>query len=310
MPLRESRRNVMAALGLTPLIAGQAVATVGHAEGLTVYSPAPASHPMHALNLDLAAAVAASGGPAVQTIAVALPDSINRIAALPAEVRPYHLPIVTTVDFDMARQGLGPDWHRYDTPHPDLLFVSALYEVGFGLFVADPSITTPSNLRRRRIAVPPRPSSLRLLSEALLGQGWGVLDEVVLVDVPMQAAGDALATGAVDATTWNLILPSSAGHGPVFGMPGRFLDISDEVLAAIAAGGLSVRRADLGDASAGTMSFAQALAAWATTPAETVAGLVVAIERFLGTLPGLPGDRAGMLDWPGLAAEAIHPAAL
>ena len=42
--------------------------------------------------------------------AVALPESINQILALPPGTRAGHLPIVTTVDFALARAGGGPDW--------------------------------------------------------------------------------------------------------------------------------------------------------------------------------------------------------
>lgn len=306
---RLTRRQAALGLGLSPILVGMAGGASALSAGteVVIHSPAPPTHPMHALNMELEAAVRGSIGLPVRTVSEPLPDSVNRIAALAADARPWNLPIVTTVDFPLARSGGGPDWHRYDRPLTDLKLVCTLYDVGFGVFTADPAIRAPGDLTGRRIAVPPRPSSVRLLTELLLGPGWGVLDGVTLVDMPPQAALEALAAGTIDATTWNLILPGPAGRRPMSPAAGRFIPVDEATLARIAQGGVTLGASPSDDGP--VISFAQGIAAWSDTPAAIVRGVVTGIQGSLGAGPGLPTIDAAMSAWPGLTAEMRHPAA-
>lgn len=294
-------------MGLSPVLFGITGRAFAAGTEVVLHSPAPPTHPMHALNLALEAAVRGTVGLPVRTVSEALPESVNHIAAMTADARPWNLPIVTTVDLQLARSGGGPDWHRYDRPLADLMFVSALYDVGFGVFTTDPAVRTPEDLRGRRIAVPPRPSSVRLLTELLLGPGWGVIDQVTLVDMPPQAALEGLAAGTVDATTWNLILPGASGRRPLSPAAGRFIPVDEAALARIGQGGVALTSSPSDDGP--VISFAQGIAAWADTPSEIVQGLAGGIRASLGSSPGLPATWSDMLAWPGLTAEIRHPAA-
>ncbi len=309
-----SRRAVLAAMTGVPLSACLSPTGSGRpSPALTIYAPAPPETPLHPLNLDLERAVHSHApGLSISTQPVALPESINRILAVPAPMRPYHLPIVTTVDLPLARAGAGPDWHRYPVASPDLLFVSTLYDVGFGIQVFDDTITSPDQLRGRRIAAPARPSAVRLLTEALLGDGWGVLDDVALVDSRPGDVPRLAAEGAIAGASWNLILPGAAGPAPMLGERAggaRYLDIDAGALNRVTAvRGFTARRFD-GWKGHHLLSFAQALAAWAATPDDVVEQVLAAIEMGGPQAPGLPDTASAMADWPALRQDELHPAA-
>jgi hypothetical protein len=202
-----------------------------------------------------------------------LPDSINAITDKRRE-----LPIVKTVDFLPARDGTGPPWHAYHRANKDLKLVCALYEVAFGILVFR---------KGPRIGVPPRPSSVRVLTEALLRDGYGMLDEMELVDLrPHEVAPDR-----VDATSWNLLL-----HGSVPLLPdlrGHWLPVSDDAVAA-----MNRRNPFKTDRipALNLLSFKQGLAAWDGTEDSVVQSLLQRLPRPL-------------LDWPSLSKELVHPGA-
>lgn len=280
------------------------------AGALTIYSPAPSTGPLHALNLTLAAVAAGWPGlPAVETIAIALPDSVNRIVDQFKDRR-RHLPIVTTVDFRLARRGAGPVWHSYTHACDNLTFVAKLYEVGFGIQVRDPALAAPDMLRGRRLAAPPRPSAVRLLTETLLQDGWGILDQVEIVDTTPQTALEAMEKGEVDATSWNLVLPAPGGFQPTLPVEGCFLAVDQATVDRMNA--TNIFPLTLVHCLAGApplLSFAQALAAWDETEGDIVSGLLSCLASRGAGRPGLPTAIADMVDWPGLREEEIHPAA-
>lgn len=281
------------------------------ASRLTIYSPAPPTGPLHALNLTLAAVAGGWHGlPPVETVAVALPDSINGIVDRIRD-RGRHLPIVTTVDFRLARQGRGPAWHSYPSANGDLKFVAKLYDVGFGIQVRDPMRAAPDMLRGCRIAAPPRPSAVRLLTETLLRDGWGILDQVEIVDATPSTALAAMENGDVDATSWNLVLPTPDGFRPTLPVDGRFLAVDGAIVDRINAA--NIFPLALIHCLAGgppLLSFAQALAAWDETDGDIVSGLLSCLAASCGAnRPGLPAAVAGMVDWPDLRGEEIHLAA-
>jgi hypothetical protein len=234
-----------------------------------VYSPAPLATPLHDLNRRLFE-------PHARVVAVPLPDSINAIAR-----KSHQLPIVTTVDFLPARDGTGPSWHAYDRANKDLKLVCALYEVAFGIL---------EFRKGPRIGVPPRPSSVRVLTEALLRDGWGILDEVELVDL----RPDEVRPDRVDATSWNLLLHGSEPLLP--GLSGRWLNVDGDTIAAInEANPFKIEGVAVGGTT--LLSFRQGLAAWDDTDENLV----------LSLLQRLPQPR---LDWPSLSQNMVHRGAV
>ena len=272
---------------------------------VVIYSPAPVVTPLHKANAELVNAVDASDTLSAGIVAMPLPDSINAINALAPQDKALHLPIVTTVDFLPAIHRAGPGWHAYDRTNTDLKMASALYDVAFGVVAIEGQISFPEHLRGKKIGVPPRPSSVRLLTEALLRDGWGILDAVDLVDLPPSAVADALSSGRVNATTWNLLTFTPGTLAPaipgLLQMPGaHWIDVDDRAVARINATNpfkisqsqvRSDRTGAPGARDATLLSFKQGLAVWSTTPDDIV---IEILERLAARSGGglSPSDMA------------------
>ncbi|MCB2013479.1 MAG: hypothetical protein R3E11_00965 [Sphingobium sp.] len=282
---------------------------------LTIYSPAPPANPMHKLNLLLAdVADERSPLPVLDIPPLALPQSITGIASNASHDRAAFWPIVTTVDFALARAGAGPDWHGYPRPCPDLKFVSRLYDVGFGIALWNGPVRGPDDLRGKRIAAPPRPSAVRLMTEVLLRDGWNILDEVTLVDMVPPAIAAAKAAGEIDGTSWNLVVPNATGYAAILPAdlvaPEQFVPVDEAALARInGANQFTLAHTDLLDGAPPLLSFAQALAAWDEADPAQLTEMLTYIEAKGGALPGYPGSVEDMAIWPGLKSEAVHPVA-
>lgn len=296
-------------------------------EELVLYSPAPPTISLHAHNEALGEALRACDVAAdIKVVAMALPDSINAINQLDSTVKPYHLPIITTLDFQPAIRGGAPTWHAYEPVNPDLKFVAALYEVTFGVLVFDSDIRTPADLAGRRIAVPPQPSSVRWFSEALLRDGWNVLDQVTLVEMRPPDIPAALARGEIDATTWNIMSETPDGYIPLLPMlleaeGAHWLDMDQRTEAAInAANPFIVEQVPVSPdrligvqstagAPASLLSFRQGLAAWASTPDQLVSEILTCMSS--ANLPFGTGSSFDeeQLRWPGLNDADVHTAA-
>jgi hypothetical protein len=234
---------------------------------------------LHALNADVARVINAS------VISMPLPESINTIARLPEAEKRHHLPIVTSVDFLPARDGTGPPWHAYDRANQDLKLVCALYDVAFGIMAF-----APGDLKGKKIGVPPRPSSVRVLTEALLRDGWGILDDVELVDLRPQEVGPA----RVQGTSWNLLLEGSVPLLP--NLKGRWLPVSEGAIAAInQANPFKIEGVQAGGTT--LLSFKQGLAAWDSTEESVVVSVLQRLPQ-------------ATLDWPALSKAHVHPGAL
>ncbi len=280
-----------------------------------IYSPAPATTPIHALNVRLAeAAIESSAFSSLDVQAVALPESINDFSGLPPLERRHHWPIVTTIDFDMARAGAGPDWHGYPRVNTDLKFVSSLTDVGFGISMWGVAVTDPEQLRGKRIATPPRPSAVRLMTEVLLRDGWGILDDVELVDMLPPQILAARAAGKIDGTSWNLVGPSVNGHRATVPQspadPWRFVAVDDAALAKInASHSFHLVQTKLLEDAPALLSLAQGLAVWDETQPAQIGAMLEFIEAKGMTIPGFASTAQQMAAWPGLSAEAVHPVA-
>jgi hypothetical protein len=139
-----------------------------------------------------------------------------------------------------------------------------------------------------RIGVPPRPSSVRVLTEALLRDGYGILDEVELVDL----RPDEVTPDRVDATSWNLLL-----HGSVPLLPnlrGHWLPVDEGAVAAInRRNPFKLDRIP----ALNLLSFKQGLAAWNGTEDSVVTSLLQRLPE-------------ATLDWPALSSDHRHRAAV
>lgn len=303
----------MCLAGMLAALSGLAIAGCVARPAMTIHSSSGPPISLWAMNEEIGRELAACGvGDAVEVLPSALPQSINEVGAWPE--RSSHFPMVTPVDFAPAVTGDGPtDWHEYPQPHPDLKFIASLYEVGFGVLVFDDAIQSVEDLRGKRIAVARRPSSLRVLAEALLRDGWGILDEVTLVDLPPHGVAQAVADGRVDATTWSLMIEEPGGYRPLDSVVlklGDWLAVEAEDVARMNAQnsfttGLVQIESTAGE-SVHLVSFDQGLAGWSSSAD-------VQVEAILDCLSAL-GERDGRMTalshWPGLNAEMLHPAAL
>ena len=277
---------------------------------VTIYSPAPPSIMLHDHNVALGEALRGCGIPNT-VVPQALPRSITQFSDASDNDKKYHLPIVTTIDFLPAIHNKGPAWHAYGRPYTDLKFVSSLYDVAFGVLAFNDAIRLPADLKGKRIGAPPRPSAVRVYTEALLRDGWGLLGDVEIVDMKPNDLTTAVTGGTVNATTWNLISLSADGPRP---MVPPLLEIedahwipvgSDAVQKLNEANGFEVARSAYSPTPGNEvdlLSFRQALAAWEATPDETVSAI-------LGCLKKNETPHA-MATWPGLKAQYTHKAAL
>lgn len=294
---------------------------------LTIYSPAPPTIMLNDQNVAIGEILATCPGVAsVDIIPQALPDSINTINDLDEDVKPFHLPIVTPLDFPTARDNTAPDWHAYNEASQDLKFVSSLYEVTFGVLVFDPEIQTVEDLVGKRIAVPARPSSVRWTSEVLFEDGWDILDEVTFVDTVPPEVPDLVASGEIDAMTWNIMSETPAGFTPL--LPplldlenARWLGVDEAVAERISQANpftlesVSIAGKDIltpnGPVLADTdfLSFKQGLAAWDSTPDALVENLVSCLADAADTFGAGADFEKTQLDWPALNDDMIHPGA-
>lgn len=296
-------------------------------DDITIYSPAPMGTMLHEHNVALGDILGACDlARNIRVIAMALPDSINVINQLDIAEKPYHLPIVTTLDFKTAIEGNAPEWHGYHGKSSDLRFVTSLYDVAYGLLVVDPSIRSPADLAGKRIAVPARPSAVRWFTEVLLRDGWDSLDQVTLVDIAPPNVPAAIASGEIDVVAWNIMSETPDGFRPLLPMvlnnnDAHWLDVDLETVAAInAANSFKTERTTvplgniigvdgLAGVSANLLSFRQALAAWTSTPDDVISEIVQCLSR--ADLPF--GADAAFVDkqfnWPELKDSEIHSAA-
>lgn len=273
---------------------------------LTLYSPAPPITRLHELNVMFGKRLAEAGIDN-EVVAVPLPDSINRLCDLPGEERALRLPIVTIADLVPAIEQTGPDWHAYSRPCPDLKLVASLYDVALGISITSALIDGPKDLAGQRVFAPARPSSVRLLTEALLSDGWGLEGEVELVDSTPLDIGPAIGRGALKATSWNITTLENDGSTTPNVRLGneRFLPVDQETFARLNERlHFKIGSCDL----AGTplLAFRQGIAVWDDTPAQIA-------ETILGILTGGDAgpffcDAGDLAEWPGLPDENRHPA--
>ena len=288
---------------------------------LTLYSPAPPSNHLHRVNVEFGERLQEHTRWSVDVAPIAEPGSLERAAALSADLRPLHLPILVQPNVLPALRGGGPEWHAY-APHPRLRFLATLYETGVGLLCTHPAIRSRADIKGRRIGVVRRPSSVRVMIEALLRDGWGLIDDVTIVDAPGSSTTALLREGAIDATFMNFVVPTADGSGRLLAAAeayagSRWLNIDADVIARMNAA--NSFQADLitlpncgfevldgrDDGHVAQLNFRQALMAWDDTPAEVVQSIM---ECIAGDAPSA-ASLARRAFMPGLRAEEMHEGA-
>jgi hypothetical protein len=272
---------------------------------LTLYSPAPATIRMHALNQVLGERLAGAGI-SNEVVAVALPDAVNNICDLAAPERALHLPIMTSVDLLPAIRKTGPQWHAYNRANADLRLLASLYDVGFGISVFDPVICTPEDLRGRAVYCPPRPSSVRLMTEALLFDGWGLEGQVELVDCRPPDLVPLIADGTLAATSWNLVTLERGTTTSLIPAKLRFLPVDGPVLDRMNAAMAAPLGSCLVDGTP-VIAFRQGICVWDETPDDMCRDILDAITQ--GGAPFFD-DPADQKAWPGLSDRHRHPVLL
>ncbi|OPX41816.1 MAG: hypothetical protein B1H13_00140 [Desulfobacteraceae bacterium 4484_190.3] len=265
--------------------------------------------------------------------AIPAPNHLHMIDKLPQELKKHSLPIVPNTDFLPAILGKGPQWHNYQREFTDLKFVATTALSAFALATYDPEIRTPQHLTGKKVGIRPRPSSLRVLKEAILRDAWGIYDKVILKDCFRSEAKDGLLKGDFDATFWfenrQVVdgfecLEPLALEAKDTGWVGISLEDTDRInrnnpwkLHRVLVPGGSLRAngpkldppMDIGMAGLST-----ALCAWDSTEDEVVYELVKFMDKYSHLWPdftnGCPLSLSRMSSFPGLTEDVVHPGAL
>ncbi|WP_165793471.1 hypothetical protein [Hyphococcus luteus] len=160
---------------------------------------------------------------------------------------------------------------------------------------------------------------MRVFTEALLRDGWGVLDDVEIVDIVPPDLPAAIKEGRIDATTWNIM--SVTAEGPDAMAPqllqvkgAHWIPVETETVNEInKANDFKIENSSISGAGGeqiNLLSFRQALAAWESTPDETVNAILACLEAKGAASSVLPAAPREMARWPGLVKEHVHAAAL
>ena len=134
-----------------------------------------------------------------KTFIAPLPERLNIFAHRSKESRSSAFINVSSVDQKMAMEKKGPSWHAYATSFSDLRFVGATVRLAHGLLTLDRKINSVQDLVGKRIGLVMRPSSLRVLQEALLAGVWDIYDQIIVKEYPPGEMSNALEQGEVDA---------------------------------------------------------------------------------------------------------------
>lgn len=264
---------------------------------------------------------------------LALPESVNRLSDVTPESRASHLILVNHFDFLCAVEQKGPDWHSYDRANTDLKFVANLFGAGIGFLTANPTIKSPDDIIGKCIAVLPRPSAIRAIAEIVLRDGWGILDQVELVDDQLAPGSEGNADSKVDVhvvTTietnggYKLVAPLPSGSDPSL----NWVEIDERTIDRMTvASGVTFDRLihpllkdcaippfDQGtQLEAGLVRFDQGLSAWNDAAPDFVAellGLLVAeANRWVKDTGGVPFDVERLRNWAPLDDSYIHEGA-
>ncbi len=301
---------------------------------IKLYSPAPGHTETHRHNVALADLITKSDvAMTACATSLAWPDSINRLSDVAPESKAAQLVLVNHFDFLCAVEQKGPDWHSYDRANTDLKFVANLFGGGIGFLTADPVIKSPNDVIGKRIYVLARPSAVRAIAEIVLRDGWGILDQVELLDGQPALGSEASAIGNGDVLLvstietqggYKLVAPLSEGTYP----PMNWIDIDEQAINRMtAATGVTFDRRvhpplkdrahlpfDQGaEPEAGLVRFDEGLSAWDGTAPGVVAKLlslfVAEGNRWNESTGSVPFDAKRLRNWSPLDDSYIHQGA-
>lgn len=301
---------------------------------IDLYSPAPEQSETHRYNVALGDLISRSDVAMTATVtSLALPDSVNRLSDIGSEAKANQLVLVNHFDFLCAVEQKGPDWHSYDRANTDLKFVANLFGGGIGFLTADPAIKSPADIIGKSIAVLPRPSAIRAIAEIVLRDGWGILDQVELLDGQPAPSSEAAARGNADVRVVTTI-ETQAGYKLVAPLPEdsdldmNWIDIDEQAIGRMTTAGrvafdrlvhppIKDRRIPPFDQGvqpeAGLVRFDEGLSAWDDTAPDIVAELLRLLaaggKRWVESTGGVPFNAERLRNWSPLDDSYIHPGA-
>lgn len=262
--------------------------------------------------------------------AMPLPDLVYALDALPPERKKHAFQgNMPSMDFPMARQGVAT---RYDRKFTDLKFLCTVNITGRGLLTYNQEIKTPRDLIGKRIATYPPTSSMRVLSDAILRDGWGIYDQVELKVYEQRRLKEALLGGDIDAAFFAQAWEASEGKWDTPGFVAEILEakktcwlsISQEdadrvgrknawqlLRMLVPKGALPGR--DNPPEDVALPAYASAIVAWDITEEEVAYELVKLLAENAEswskhTNTPLYPDR--LSQFPGLTEDMVHPGAL
>lgn len=276
-----------------------------------------------------------------------VPDSVHEADKLPPDVKKYtFVTFLPPTDFLTARAGGGPPQHKYNRAFTDLLFAAHLgIRLGWTFLTRDPALAAdPKKLIGKTVGLlhamdSPIWGSPQLLSNALLRDAWGIIDEVNVIEAPMLVAVSMLDQGTVDACFWGQSTDMSDG---TFTLPGPyisafqatqyyFIPVTQEDVDKINAA--NIWKISLLNVPKGSIivpgppseivnppeditvpNFGGAWAPWEDTEEEVVYEMLRFINENADKIKAdkihLQVDPEGWAQWPGLTRDMVHPGAL
>jgi TRAP-type uncharacterized transport system substrate-binding protein len=259
-----------------------------------------------------------------------LPESVHAIDGMPPERKRHAFPgFMSNMDLPMARHGVVT---RYNRKFTDMKFLCTVRVTGRGFLTYNPEIKTPKDLIGKRIAVAPPTSSMRVMSNTILRDAWGILDQVELKVHDLTSLKEALLGGEIDvafeAQAWEGGDGRWSTTSSVMELIGEkqtyWLNISQEdadkvdqknvwqlLRVAMPKGSLPGRNNP--PEGVAIPAYVSTMVAWDTTEEEVAYELV----KFLAGNAEAWSERTNMpmsldrfLQFPGLTEDMVHPGAL
>ena len=261
---------------------------------------------------------------AAKTFTGPLPERLNIFAYRPREQRNGAFIHVSSVDQKMAMEKKGPFWHAYVADFPDLRFVGSTVRIAQGLVTLDKHIKTAKALVGKRIGLVMRPSSLRVLQEAVLINSWGIYDQITVKEYPPGNMSGALDRGEVDVI-FMPVIREDKGNLLSINLDINRTDIhwisisSKDVASATESTSILAEQLILprsaatvtGEGDVGLITFDVAWFTFASTPDDVVYAFLQTVRHFCSPngreCSVIPADR--LLRWPQLETGLIHPGA-
>lgn len=256
-------------------------------------------------------------------------DAIHATDALPLERKKYvFMPTTTSTSQVEAWMGVPP----YKRKFTDLKLVATFGGNGFAFATFDPNLKTSQDLVGKRLAINLKTMAPWPLAEALLRDGWGILDQVKISHHKPPDFKDILVTGVADAA-W--LAPAGFREGGKFGSPPYVM----EVMGARKTYWVNVSQEDVdrinennpwslfrvvvpqggfgGDnppEESGFVGWDNYMVAWDVADDEVVYDLVKFLaenrEEWATRTHGTPGGPEGIGTFRGMTEDKIHPGAL